>query len=209
MPRCTATPSARHGVATGQALSTLDVTRRSHYRKPTFQHPCPAPVWGGAGGQRERHTVATTEIRFGDNDRGGLLLRRPPGARYARRLCAVLLSNTRMSRGEGSPDQTRPGTTEHLGDLSWSLTIFFFGYSNALWDTRPSAPGGRCVLCTHSGGATGRGSIVGQPDDVVREVQAAVGMETGSTGYCWRGPRGRGRRRGLLFGEEVKKSPRR
>ena len=60
---------ARHGLTAGQVLLTLDdVTRRSHYRNAsqTFTQLLELGVIPIVN---ENDTVATTEIRFGDNDR--------------------------------------------------------------------------------------------------------------------------------------------
>jgi glutamate 5-kinase len=60
---------ARHGVTAGQVLLTVDdVTRRSHYRNAlaTFAKLLELGVLPIVN---ENDTVATTEIRFGDNDR--------------------------------------------------------------------------------------------------------------------------------------------
>ncbi len=60
---------ARHGLVTGQVLLTADdVTRRSHYRNAyrTFER---LRELGAVPVVNENDTVATTEIRFGDNDR--------------------------------------------------------------------------------------------------------------------------------------------
>ena len=60
---------ARHGLVTGQVLLTVDdVTRRSHYRNAyrTFER---LRELGAVPVVNENDTVATTEIRFGDNDR--------------------------------------------------------------------------------------------------------------------------------------------
>jgi glutamate 5-kinase len=60
---------ARHGQVTGQVLLTLDdVTRRSHYRNAqrTFDKLLEL---GAVPIVNENDTVATSEIRFGDNDR--------------------------------------------------------------------------------------------------------------------------------------------
>ncbi len=60
---------ARHGQVTGQVLLTLDdVTRRSHYRNAqrTFAKLLEL---GAVPVVNENDTVATSEIRFGDNDR--------------------------------------------------------------------------------------------------------------------------------------------
>ncbi len=60
---------ARHGLVTGQVLLTADdVTRRNHYRNAqrTFEKLLEL---GAVPIVNENDTVATTEIRFGDNDR--------------------------------------------------------------------------------------------------------------------------------------------
>jgi len=60
---------ARHGQVTGQVLLTVDdVTRRSHYRNAqrTFEKLLEL---GAVPIVNENDTVATSEIRFGDNDR--------------------------------------------------------------------------------------------------------------------------------------------
>ena len=60
---------ARHGLIAGQVLLTVDdVTRRSHYRnaRSTFEQLLELGVLPIVN---ENDTVATSEIRFGDNDR--------------------------------------------------------------------------------------------------------------------------------------------
>jgi glutamate 5-kinase len=60
---------ARHGLVAGQVLLTLDdVTRRSHYRN-AYQTFAKLLDLGVLPIVNENDTVATTEIRFGDNDR--------------------------------------------------------------------------------------------------------------------------------------------
>ncbi|NYJ00588.1 glutamate 5-kinase [Nocardioides thalensis] len=60
---------ARHGLVAGQVLLTLDdVTRRSHYRN-AHQTVTKLLELGVLPIVNENDTVATTEIRFGDNDR--------------------------------------------------------------------------------------------------------------------------------------------
>src|SRR6476620_7569622 len=60
---------ARHGVITGQVLLTVDdVTRRSTYRN-AYQTFAKLLDLGVLPIVNENDTVATTEIRFGDNDR--------------------------------------------------------------------------------------------------------------------------------------------
>jgi glutamate 5-kinase len=59
----------RYGVTVGQVLLTLDdVTRRSHYRN-AYQTFAKLLELGVLPVVNENDTVATTEIRFGDNDR--------------------------------------------------------------------------------------------------------------------------------------------
>jgi glutamate 5-kinase len=60
---------ARHGVIAGQVLLTADdVTRRSHYRN-AYQTFAKLLEFGVLPIVNENDTVATSEIRFGDNDR--------------------------------------------------------------------------------------------------------------------------------------------
>ena len=60
---------ARHGVIAGQVLLTVDdVTRRSHYRN-AYQTFAKLLEYGVLPIVNENDTVATSEIRFGDNDR--------------------------------------------------------------------------------------------------------------------------------------------
>lgn len=60
---------ARHGITAGQVLLTVDdVTRRSHYRN-AYQTFAKLLELGVMPIVNENDTVATSEIRFGDNDR--------------------------------------------------------------------------------------------------------------------------------------------
>ena len=60
---------ARHGITAGQVLLTVDdVTRRSHYRN-AYRTFAKLLELGVLPVVNENDTVATTEIRFGDNDR--------------------------------------------------------------------------------------------------------------------------------------------
>ncbi len=60
---------SRHGIVAGQVLLTVDdVTRRSHYRN-AYQTFAKLLELGVLPIVNENDTVATTEIRFGDNDR--------------------------------------------------------------------------------------------------------------------------------------------
>ena len=94
---------ARHGVVTGQVLLTLDdVTRRSHYRNAlqTFARLLELGVLPIVN---ENDTVATTEIRFGDNDRLAALV-----AHLVRADALLLLSDV-DGLYDGHP--TRDGAT--------------------------------------------------------------------------------------------------
>jgi glutamate 5-kinase len=60
---------ARHGIVVGQVLLTVDdMTRRSHYRN-AYQTFAKLLEMGALPIVNENDTVATSEIRFGDNDR--------------------------------------------------------------------------------------------------------------------------------------------
>ena len=60
---------ARHGIVAGQVLLTVDdVTRRSHYRN-AYRTFAKLLELGVLPVVNENDTVATSEIRFGDNDR--------------------------------------------------------------------------------------------------------------------------------------------
>jgi glutamate 5-kinase len=93
---------ARHGQVTGQVLLTLDdVTRRGHYRNAqrtfvTLLGLGVVPI------VNENDTVATTEIRFGDNDRLAALV-----AHLVRADLLVLLSDV-DGLYDGPP--SRPGS---------------------------------------------------------------------------------------------------
>ena len=85
---------ARHGVVAGQVLLTVDdVTRRSHYRNAyqTFAKLL------------ENDTVATSEIRFGDNDRLAALV--------AHLVHADLLALLSDVDGLYDADPSRPGSS--------------------------------------------------------------------------------------------------
>ncbi len=94
---------ARHGLVTGQVLLTVDdVTRRSHYRNAqrTFEK---LQELGVVPIVNENDTVATTEIRFGDNDRLAALV-----AHLVHADLLVLLSDV-DGLYDGPPE--RPGST--------------------------------------------------------------------------------------------------
>ncbi len=99
---------ARHGLTVGQVLLTLDdVTRRSHHRNAhrTFTRLLDMRVVPIVN---ENDTVATTEIRFGDNDRLAALV-----AHLVHADLLVLLSDV---AGLHDDDPRRPGSSQ-LSDV--------------------------------------------------------------------------------------------
>jgi glutamate 5-kinase len=94
---------ARHGVVTGQVLLTLDdVTRRAHYRN-AYQTFAKLIELGVLPIVNENDTVATTEIRFGDNDRLAALV-----AHLVHADLLVLLSDV---EGLYDADPSAPGSS--------------------------------------------------------------------------------------------------
>ncbi|QNK80679.1 glutamate 5-kinase [Nakamurella sp. PAMC28650] len=100
---------ARHGLCVGQVLLTTDdVVRRSHYRNAqrTFAKLL---SFGVVPVVNENDTVATAEIRFGDNDRLAALVAHLVGAE-----ALVLLSDV-DALYTGDP---RLGSSERIDDVS-------------------------------------------------------------------------------------------
>lgn len=94
---------ARHGVIAGQVLLTVDdVTRRSHYRN-AYQTFAKLLELGVLPIVNENDTVATSEIRFGDNDRLAALV-----AHLVHADLLVLLSDV---DGLYDADPAAPGST--------------------------------------------------------------------------------------------------
>ena len=94
---------ARHGIVAGQVLLTVDdVTRRSHYRN-AHQTFAKLLELGVLPIVNENDTVATTEIRFGDNDRLAALV-----AHLVHADLLVLLSDV---DGLYDADPATPGST--------------------------------------------------------------------------------------------------
>ena len=92
---------ARHGLVTGQVLLTVDdVTRRAHYRN-AYQTFAKLLDFGVLPIVNENDTVATSEIRFGDNDRLAALV-----AHLVHADLLVLLSDV---AGLFDAPPTRPG----------------------------------------------------------------------------------------------------
>ncbi len=106
---------ARHGITVGQVLLTVDdVTRRSHYRN-AFQTFAKLLELGVLPIVNENDTVATSEIRFGDNDRLAALV-----AHLVHADLLVLLSDV---NGLYDADPSKPGASliaevDSDGDLS-------------------------------------------------------------------------------------------
>jgi len=94
---------ARHGIVAGQVLLTNDdMTRRSHYRN-AYQTFAKLLDLGVLPIVNENDTVATSEIRFGDNDRLAALV-----AHLVHADLLVLLSDV---DGLYDGDPARPGTS--------------------------------------------------------------------------------------------------
>ncbi|MCX6408671.1 MAG: glutamate 5-kinase [Propionibacteriales bacterium] len=105
---------AAHGITVGQVLLTVeDVTRRSHYRN-AHQTFARLHELGVLPVVNENDTVATSEIRFGDNDRLAALV-----AHLVHADLLVLLSDVDgLYTGHPSLPQSRPITDVHgPGDL--------------------------------------------------------------------------------------------
>lgn len=93
---------ARHGVRVGQVLLTAeDVSRRTHYRN-AYRTLEQVLAMGALPVVNENDTVATAEIKFGDNDRLAALV-----AHLVRADALVLLSDV-DGLYDGAPD--RPGS---------------------------------------------------------------------------------------------------
>ncbi len=110
---------ARHGIIAGQVLLTVDdVTRRSHYRN-AFQTFAKLLELGVLPIVNENDTVATTEIRFGDNDRLAALV-----AHLVRADLLVLLSDVEglYDRDPAKPDAVLISEVDANGELA-ALTI--------------------------------------------------------------------------------------
>ena len=98
----------RHGIVAGQVLLTVDdVTRRSHYRN-AYRTFAKLLELGALPVVNENDTVATSEIRFGDNDRLAALV-----AHLVHADLLLLLSDV---AGLFDGDPARPGSAL-LGDV--------------------------------------------------------------------------------------------
>ena len=118
---------ARHGIVTGQVLLTVDdVTRRAHYRN-AHQTFAKLLELGVVPIVNENDTVATSEIRFGDNDRLAALVAHlvhadllvllsdvdglydGPPSRAGARLVPVVRSEADLAARDHRLDRRRPG----------------------------------------------------------------------------------------------------
>ena len=127
---------ARHGVVAGQVLLTVDdVTRRAHYRN-AYQTFAKLLELGVLPIVNENDTVATSEIRFGDNDRLAALV-----AHLVHADLLVLLSDV-----DGLYD-ARPGRArQHAGPRRRSRRPT----STASGSAAPAAPGSAPAACRPS-----------------------------------------------------------
>ncbi|MGJ9413052.1 glutamate 5-kinase [Aeromicrobium sp. CF4.19] len=120
---------SRHGLTVGQVLLTVDdVTRRGHYRN-AYQTFAKLRELGVVPVVNENDTVATSEIRFGDNDRLAALVAHlvhaellvllsdvdalhtgPPGQAGAERIAEVRDPAELDGIDLGSPSASRVGT---------------------------------------------------------------------------------------------------
>jgi glutamate 5-kinase len=178
---------ARHGLRVGQVLLTLDdMTRRSHYRNAyRTLHKLLAldvvPVIN------ENDTVATHEIRFGDNDRLAALV-----AQLVHADALVLLSDV---DGLYDGDPRRPGTSRiaevrELSDLD-GLEIGGTGRSGL-------GSGGMQTKIEAARIATGSGI-----DVVLASAPEAGAVLTGEPAGTWFRPRARRRSTRLLWLEHA------
>jgi glutamate 5-kinase len=158
---------ADHGLRVGQVLLTVDdVTRRSHYRN-AYRTFARLLELGVVPVVNENDTVATTEIRFGDNDRLAALV-----SHLVHADLLVLLSDV---DGLYDGDPRKPGTTM-LTDVrgEHDLAAVSFGRSGAsgvgtggmvtkLDSARIATEAGIPVVLTSAGhvGAALRGDPVG------------------------------------------------
>ena len=125
---------ARHGLIVGQVLLTVDdVTRRSHYRN-AYQTFAKLLDLGVLPIVNENDTVATSEIRFGDNDRLAALV-----AHLVHADLLVLLSDV---EGLYDADPAAPGSslvTDVLGEAD--LDAVTLGSAGAGSVRLPAPPG--------------------------------------------------------------------
>jgi len=103
---------AKHGLVTGQVLLTVDdMARRAHYRNAQQTFTTLLDL-GAVPIVNENDTVATSEIRFGDNDRLAALV-----AHLVRADLLILLSDV-QGLYDGPPDREGSRLIEDVTDLS-------------------------------------------------------------------------------------------
>jgi glutamate 5-kinase len=103
---------AKHGLVTGQVLLTVDdMARRAHYRNAQQTFTTLLDL-GAVPIVNENDTVATSEIRFGDNDRLAALV-----AHLVRADLLILLSDV-QGLYDGPPAREESRLIEEVTDLS-------------------------------------------------------------------------------------------
>lgn len=136
---------ARYGIRVGQVLLTSDdVSRRTHYRN-AYRTLDQLLAMGALPVVNENDTVATDEIRFGDNDRLAALV-----AHLVRADLLVLLSDV---DGLYDGDPRTPGTSlvgevTGPGDLA-GISIGSAGRAGVVPQEHPQAPPGAAHRTPH------------------------------------------------------------
>ncbi len=174
---------ARHGLVTGQVLLTLDdVVRRGHYRNAYRTFDTLLSL-GALPVVNENDAVATTEIRFGDNDRLAALV-----AHLVHADLLVLLSDV-DGLHDGDP---RTGTAELVRDVRGAADL----EGVRMGRSRPAGVGtGGMVTKVHAARiATGAGIPVVLTDP----AHAAEALAGGAVGTRFH-PTGRRRPTRLLW----------
>lgn len=114
---------SRHGLVAGQVLLTLDdVTRRAHYRN-AHQTLAQLLELGVLPIVNENDTVATSEIRFGDNDRLAALVARLIGADALVLLSDIECLYTRPPGEPGARPIDRVAWGDDLDDYEFGATV--------------------------------------------------------------------------------------
>ncbi len=153
-----------HGIRVGQVLLTVDdVTRRAHYRN-AYRTFAKLIELGVLPIVNENDTVATSEIRFGDNDRLAAL-----ASHLVHADALVLLSDVDAvyDRSPGHPEARRLDVIRAEEDLAHVdvAAVGAFG------------TGGMATKLEAARIATGAGipAVVGHADDVLRVLEGVAG----------------------------------
>ena len=114
---------ATHGLTVGQVLLTVDdVTRRSHYRN-AYQTFAKLHELGVVPVVNENDTVATSEIRFGDNDRLAALVAQLIGADALVLLSDIEALYTRPPEEPGARPIDRIAHDDDLAGLEFGSVV--------------------------------------------------------------------------------------